>query len=201
MYNMNICRHHRENLCSFHVGVNISVLFCLFFLEKCLIFDPAREKAKKLRHLSFSFSRDLFFFVAQQVFWHSSAHILGEALERVYGGCLCYGPPVECGFYYDMHLDDKQVKWIVLKIVFDDDMSTLNSRICFYLNWQVSNHDFPVIENVVKSILKDKQPFERLEVKKETLLEMFKVSVLLQLNLSPANKRWKIIYRFIIFVV
>lgn len=30
----------------------------------------------------------------QQVFWHSSAHILGESLERLYGGCLCYGPPI-----------------------------------------------------------------------------------------------------------
>lgn len=48
-------------------------------------------------------------FSAQQVFWHSTAHILGEALERVYGGCLCYGPPIENGFYYDMHLENNQV--------------------------------------------------------------------------------------------
>ena len=33
----------------------------------------------------------------KQVFWHSSAHILGEAMERHYGGCLCYGPPIEDG--------------------------------------------------------------------------------------------------------
>lgn len=46
---------------------------------------------------------------ATAVFWHSSAHILGEAMERVYGGCLCYGPPIENGFYYDMYLDDKGV--------------------------------------------------------------------------------------------
>ncbi|KER32939.1 hypothetical protein T265_01032 [Opisthorchis viverrini] len=38
----------------------------------------------------------------QYVFWHSSAHVLGEALEQAYGGHLCYGPPVEEGFYYDM---------------------------------------------------------------------------------------------------
>ena len=44
------------------------------------------------------------------VFWHSTAHILGEAMERVYGGCLCYGPPIEEGFYYDMHLQDGQVR-------------------------------------------------------------------------------------------
>jgi threonyl-tRNA synthetase len=42
---------------------------------------------------------------AQAVFWHSSAHVLGEAMERCYGGKLCYGPPIESGFYYDMQLD------------------------------------------------------------------------------------------------
>ncbi|XP_025423216.1 threonine--tRNA ligase, cytoplasmic isoform X2 [Sipha flava] len=83
---------------------------------------------------------------AQQVFWHSSAHILGEAMERIYGGCLCYGPPIEGGFYYDMFLQNKQV----------------------------SNFDFPVMETLVKTIIKEKQPFERLEVSKEDLLEMFK---------------------------
>ncbi|MEQ2191971.1 Threonine--tRNA ligase 1, cytoplasmic, partial [Xenoophorus captivus] len=45
---------------------------------------------------------------AQAVYWHSSAHILGEAMERFYGGCLCYGPPIENGFYYDMFLDEQK---------------------------------------------------------------------------------------------
>ena len=84
---------------------------------------------------------------AQQVFWHSTAHILGEALERLYGGHLCYGPPIENGFYYDMFTPDSQV----------------------------SNTDFPSIESLMKKIVKEKQPFERLEMKKEDLLEMFKV--------------------------
>ena len=44
---------------------------------------------------------------AQAVFWHSSAHILGEAMEKHYGGCLCYGPPIENGYYYDMFLDGR----------------------------------------------------------------------------------------------
>lgn len=57
-------------------------------------------------------SKDLIFHIAssclaQQVFWHSSAHIMGEAMERHYGGLLCYGPPIEEGFYYDMFLDEK----------------------------------------------------------------------------------------------
>uniref|UniRef100_A0A3P9I9E9 threonine--tRNA ligase n=1 Tax=Oryzias latipes TaxID=8090 RepID=A0A3P9I9E9_ORYLA len=84
---------------------------------------------------------------AQAVYWHSSAHILGEAMEKVYGGCLCYGPPIESGFYYDMFLDN---------------------------NEGVSSNDFPCLENLCKKIIKEKQPFERLEIKKETLLEMFK---------------------------
>ncbi|XP_034548118.1 threonine--tRNA ligase 1, cytoplasmic [Notolabrus celidotus] len=84
---------------------------------------------------------------AQAVYWHSSAHILGEAMERVYGGCLCYGPPIESGFYYDMFLEN---------------------------NEGVSSNDFPCLENLCKKIIKEKQPFERLEIKKETLLEMFK---------------------------
>uniref|UniRef100_A0A3Q2YCK3 threonine--tRNA ligase n=1 Tax=Hippocampus comes TaxID=109280 RepID=A0A3Q2YCK3_HIPCM len=84
---------------------------------------------------------------AQAVYWHSSAHILGEAMERVYGGCLCYGPPIENGFYYDMFLDG---------------------------NDGVSSNDFPCLEGLCKKIIKEKQPFERLEIKKETLLEMFK---------------------------
>ncbi|XP_043195729.1 threonine--tRNA ligase 1, cytoplasmic-like isoform X4 [Amphibalanus amphitrite] len=80
------------------------------------------------------------------VFWHSTAHILGEAMERVYGGCLCYGPPIEEGFYYDMHLEDGQV----------------------------SSQDFDAIETVMKSAIKEKQTFERLEISKEDLLEMFR---------------------------
>ncbi|KAA0715300.1 Threonine--tRNA ligase, cytoplasmic [Triplophysa tibetana] len=84
---------------------------------------------------------------AQAVYWHSSAHILGEAMERFYGGCLCYGPPIENGFYYDLFLDGQK---------------------------GVSSNEFSNLENICKSIMKDKQTFERLEVSKETLLDMFK---------------------------
>ncbi|CAF1361935.1 unnamed protein product, partial [Rotaria sordida] len=45
----------------------------------------------------------------KQVFWHSTAHIMGEAMELCYGGCLCYGPPIEQGFYYDMYLENRTV--------------------------------------------------------------------------------------------
>ncbi|CAD6192576.1 unnamed protein product [Caenorhabditis auriculariae] len=83
---------------------------------------------------------------AKQVFWHSSAHILGEAMERFCGGHLCYGPPIQEGFYYDM----------------------------WHENRTISPDDFPKIDQIVKAAVKDKQKFERLEVSKEDLLEMFK---------------------------
>lgn len=38
----------------------------------------------------------------RNVFWHSSAHVLGEAAECHYGCLLSHGPPVEQGFFYDM---------------------------------------------------------------------------------------------------
>lgn len=47
----------------------------------------------------------------QAVFWHSSAHILGEAMETIYGGHLCYGPPIENGFYYDMYHEGEGVSY------------------------------------------------------------------------------------------
>lgn len=38
----------------------------------------------------------------KNVFWHSSAHVLGEAAECQYNCLLSHGPPVEQGFFYDM---------------------------------------------------------------------------------------------------
>ncbi|CAI2722716.1 unnamed protein product [Schistosoma spindalis] len=84
----------------------------------------------------------------QYVFWHSSAHVLGEALERCYSGHLCYGPPVEEGFYYDMWVPNEQHSGL-------------------------GPEDLSNVENVCHSICKENQPFERLEMKKEDLLKMF----------------------------
>lgn len=41
----------------------------------------------------------------KMVFWHSSAHVLGEAAELHYGCHLCIGPPIEEGFFYEMAMD------------------------------------------------------------------------------------------------
>jgi threonyl-tRNA synthetase len=42
-----------------------------------------------------------------QTFWHSSAHLLGQALELEYGVDLTIGPALEEGFYYDCFMGDK----------------------------------------------------------------------------------------------
>jgi threonyl-tRNA synthetase len=44
----------------------------------------------------------------KQTMWHSSAHLMAEALEALYPGVkLGIGPPIENGFYYDIDLGDK----------------------------------------------------------------------------------------------
>ena len=41
-------------------------------------------------------------------FWHSSAHLMAEALEAIYPGIkFGIGPPIENGFYYDVDLGDR----------------------------------------------------------------------------------------------
>lgn len=39
----------------------------------------------------------------KHTFWHSSAHVLGESMERDFGVHLCHGPPTENGFFYDAY--------------------------------------------------------------------------------------------------
>ncbi|WFD41084.1 threonine--tRNA ligase [Malassezia japonica] len=85
----------------------------------------------------------------KRVFWHSSAHVLGEAAERHFGCHLCIGPPTDEGFYYEMGMGDS------------------GERV-------VRQEDFPPLEKLVTMAVKEKQPFERLTLTKEQLLEMFK---------------------------
>lgn len=104
----------------------------------------ALEKSCRLELLDFEHSDE-----GKMVFWHSSAHVLGEACERHYGCHLCIGPPIEEGFYYEMGgmPGDKGV----------------------------TPDDYEYLEGLTKKIIGDKQKFERLVVSKENLLKMFQV--------------------------
>ncbi|XP_053561429.1 threonine--tRNA ligase, mitochondrial isoform X2 [Bombina bombina] len=82
----------------------------------------------------------------QAIFWHSSAHILGMALEQYYGGLLCHGPSSENGFFYDIYLS----------------------------NSTVSGSQLPDLEDICNAIIKQKLPFQRVEVAQDDLLELFK---------------------------
>ena len=63
--------------------------------DLCRVF----EKSCKLQLIDFEDDQ------GKMVFWHSSAHVLGEACELNYGCHLCIGPPIEEGFYYEMALE------------------------------------------------------------------------------------------------
>lgn len=46
----------------------------------------------------------------KSTFWHSTAHLMAEAVESMFPGVKFWvGPPVEKGFYYDMDLGDKHI--------------------------------------------------------------------------------------------
>ncbi|KAI5781471.1 hypothetical protein EDC01DRAFT_709811 [Geopyxis carbonaria] len=86
----------------------------------------------------------------KKVFWHSSAHVLGEASEKRFGCHLTYGPPTDEGFFYDMAMPEKDSA--------------------------VATTDLKPLETIALKAIKEKQKFERLEVTKENLMEMFKYS-------------------------
>ncbi|KAH3758767.1 threonine--tRNA ligase, cytoplasmic [Pelomyxa schiedti] len=82
----------------------------------------------------------------KHVFWHSSAHILGFALEKRYNCLLNVGPPTEKDFFYDIKTAE---------------------------DTQVSASDFKDILSNIKGIVKQKHPFIRIEITKEQAAQMF----------------------------
>ena len=62
---------------------------------------------------------------AKATFWHSSAHLMAEALEALYPGTkFGIGPAIETGFYYDIDLGDKTIGEDDLKKI-EDKMKEL----------------------------------------------------------------------------
>ena len=82
---------------------------------------------------------------ALEILRHSSAHVMAQAILRVYPDAkLTIGPAVEDGFYYDI------------------DMAP------------VSEDDFAKIETEIKKIIKEKLPIRRREVPKAEALDFYK---------------------------
>lgn len=80
-------------------------------------------------------------------FWHSSAHLMAEALEALYPGTkFGIGPAIENGFYYDVDTGDRAL----------------------------STDDLAAIEKKMLELAREKSTFERKEVSKDDAIAYFK---------------------------
>ncbi|RYU76440.1 threonine--tRNA ligase [Hymenobacter persicinus] len=80
-------------------------------------------------------------------FWHSSAHLMAEALEALYPGVkLGIGPSIENGFYYDIDLGEGRT---------------------------ISTDDLPEVEKKMLELAKKKSTYERKEVSKADAIAYF----------------------------
>ena len=69
---------------------------------------------------------------AKHVFWHSSSHLMAEALESLYPGIkFGIGPAIENGFYYDVDFGGKQITESDLKAIEDKMMELARSKEVF----------------------------------------------------------------------
>ncbi len=78
---------------------------------------------------------------AKATFWHSSAHLMAEALEALYPGVkLGIGPAIESGFYYDVDLGDRTISDEDLKKI-EDKMKELAKTNSTYIRKDISKND------------------------------------------------------------
>ena len=83
---------------------------------------------------------------AKRVFWHSSSHLMAEALEALYPGVkFGIGPAVENGFYYDVDLCGQQI----------------------------TDSDLPKIEKKMLELAARKEEYKRIDVSKADALKYF----------------------------
>ena len=83
---------------------------------------------------------------AKRVFWHSSSHLMAEALESLYPGVkFGIGPAIENGFYYDVDLGGATI----------------------------TDADLPKVEKKMLELAQKKEDFKRIEVSKADALKYF----------------------------
>ena len=82
----------------------------------------------------------------KHIFWHTSAHLMAEAIELLYPGVkFGIGPSIETGFYYDVD----------------------------FLDYAISSDDFKKIEDKMAELVAQKQTIIRKEVSKDDALNFF----------------------------
>ena len=68
----------------------------------------------------------------KKAFWHSSAHILAQALEKLYPGIkLTIGPAIENGFYYDVDCDEHTIREEDFKKIEDKFLELAREKVDF----------------------------------------------------------------------
>ncbi len=78
---------------------------------------------------------------AKATFWHSTAHLMAEAVESLFPGVKFWvGPPVENGFYYDMDLGDQHISDEDLRKL-EVKMAELAKQNSSYLRKEMSKAD------------------------------------------------------------
>ena len=83
----------------------------------------------------------------KKTFWHSSAHLLAEALQELYPGIqFGFGPAIENGFFYDVMTKD---------------------------GVSISENDFPKIEEKMRELAKKNEPIVRKDISKADALKEF----------------------------
>ena len=77
----------------------------------------------------------------QNTFWHSSAHLMAEAVESLFPGVKFWvGPALEKGFYYDMDLGDKKMTEEDL-LILEKKMNELAKKANPYIRKEISKGD------------------------------------------------------------
>ena len=78
---------------------------------------------------------------ARSTFWHSSAHLLAEAVEATFPGVKFWvGPAVDRGFYYDMDLGAKTISEDDL-IILEKKMDELAKKNSIFIRKEISKAD------------------------------------------------------------
>ena len=78
------------------------MLFLVSISEKRKEQQIMKVLRKNGEYVEFSFEEQ----EGKKAFWHTSAHVLAQAVKRLYGGAKCaIGPAIHNGFYYDFQFD------------------------------------------------------------------------------------------------
>lgn len=84
----------------------------------------------------------------KDIYWHSSAHLMAEAIEELYPGVkFGIGPSIEHGFYYDVDLPEDK---------------------------KITDEDLPKIEAKMKELAKNKSDYQRIEMSWDDAMSHYK---------------------------